>query len=497
MADFEGTALLTPSEMARADELAIGQGRTGLALMEAAGKAVADAVRLNAAPQPVVVLCGQGNNGGDGFVVARRLAAAGWPVHVAFSGHIDALPPDARTNAEAWTGETLPLSPDALAGCAIVVDALLGAGLSRDVSGDMARVIDAVNRSGRPVFAIDIPSGVDGATGAVRGIAIKADRTITFFRKKPGHLLLPGRGQSGRLSVVDIGIPGAVLETIGVTLRQNTPELWSLPPLDAGGHKYGRGAVMVVSGGLLNTGAARLSARAALRIGAGLVTLVGSRDALQVHAAQVTAIMLREAAGPEALAEAIAAGKIDAAVIGPAASVGETTREASLAILASGVAAVLDADALTSFAHTPDTLFAAIARRPDRPVVLTPHGGEFARLFGRIEGSKVDQARVAAERSGAIVVLKGGDTVVAAPDGRAVINAHASPLLATAGSGDVLAGMIAGLLARGMTGLEATCAAVWLHGDAALRHGRPGLVSDDLPDLIADAMAAITPASLR
>ena len=491
--------LLTVEEMAEADCRAIDGGVPGAVLMENAGRAVADEVsRRYPDADTVAVLCGPGNNGGDGFVAARHLAERGYKVRLGFGGEASRLPKDAAAMAKRYGGKKERLGKDLLTGADVVVDALFGAGLGRPVEGDLAELIDAANESGLPIIAVDVPSGIDGTTGEVKGTAINAVATVTFFRLKPGHLLLPGRSRCGKISLADIGIPDSVLETIRPMTFANEPALWlaQYPWPKPEGHKYARGHAVVVSGPLWSTGAARLGARGALRVGAGLVTVASPRDALTVNAAQLTAVMVREADDARALTQLLADNRKNAVLIGPGAGVGERTKAMVLAALASKAAVILDADAITSFADDPATLFAAIRSRAAL-VVLTPHDGEFARLFGDLTSSpKLQRAREAAARSGAIVVLKGADTVVAAPDGSASINATTNPWLATAGTGDVLGGMVLGLLAQGMPGFAGASAAVWLHGAAAKAFG-PGLIAEDLPEMLPSVLRDLTRQSGR
>jgi hydroxyethylthiazole kinase-like uncharacterized protein yjeF len=482
--------VLTTAEMEHADRLAIAGGTPGFALMLRAGQAVAEAAMHLAEQGPILVVAGRGNNGGDGFVAATELVARGRAVSIILLCDRDTLQGDAALAARGWKGPVLPCNATAIGAPALIVDALFGAGLNRPVKGDPHDIIEAINANGAPVLSVDLPSGINGTTGAVMGVAVRATETVTFFRRKPAHLLLPGRVYCGRVRVADIGIEAGVLDEIRPLTFENIPKLWreSFPVPRIDGHKYARGHAVVVSGDAAATGAARLAARGALRAGAGLVTLASPRDALAINASALTAVMIRAIDTKAEFADLLADKRLNACVIGPGAGVGERTRDFVLAALSAKRALVLDADALTSFADAPDHLFEAIKSSRDPQVILTPHEGEFPRLFSDMSNkhplrSKLERVRAATERSGAVVLLKGPDTVVAAPDGRAAIAANAPPWLATAGAGDVLAGMIAGFLAQGVAAFEAACMGVWMHGEAGSEAG-PGLIAEDLPEVL-------------
>ena len=557
--------LLTNEDMREADRRAVALGVPSLTLMENAGRAVAnEAAKMVSAGARIAVLCGPGNNGGDGFVAARLLRRRGFDARVHLLGDKSALQGDAAEMARQYEFPIWPANKDALQSMHLIIDALFGAGLSRRLDGAAADLVTAINASGIPVLSVDVPSGLNGTTGSVDGFAVRAIHTVTFFRKKPGHLLTPGRSLCGEVIVADIGIPEEVLDSslspllqrgegggegrqhapaqaaapppdqvsganplpiegmgrgkVGITTFENMTALWreQFPWPKEDRHKYTRGHAVVVSGPPHQTGAARLAARGALRIGAGLVTVAASPQALLVNAAHLTAIMLTPFGSARDFAEILKDERKNAVLIGPGCGVGAETRDLVETALASGAAVVMDADALTSFAAaqdeaaprsgfgftaatkienaSPTGLFSAIRQRPDRAAVMTPHEGEFARLFPDVAplgASKLERARAAAKLSGAIVVLKGPDTVIAAPDGRAAINSNAPPTLATAGSGNVLAGFITGLIAQGMPAFEAACAAVWLHGECANTFG-PGLIAEYLPEMLPGVLADLS-----
>ncbi len=463
------TELLTPAQMAHADILAAKFGVTGPTLTANAGRAVCRAVMTRYRPCRTLVLCGPGNNGGDGYVVARLLQQSGWPVAVA-----RLAPPrpgtDAASAALGWSGPAADFAPASAARAELVIDAVFGAGLSRDVDAHVAATLAAASR----VVAIDVPSGLDGATGAPLGFAPQAELTVTFFRLKPGHVLLPGRTLCGDIVLADIGLPRRVLAQTERSIILNGPGQWCLPVLAAAGHKYSRGHVTIV-GGASMTGATRLAAEGARRGGAGLVTIAAPRDAAAIYRAGAMGVIVTD----ENLDLLLNDDRRQVWVCGPGLGV-DAARRALLTLVTAKRTIVADADALTAFSGDPDGLRGV--------AVLTPHAGEFARVFGPLASDRPKAAAAAAARTGAVLLLKGADTIIAAPDGRILINASAPPWLATAGAGDVLAGLVAAMLAQGMPPWEAAAAAAWLHGRAALAAGR-GMVAEDIPAALPAAFA--------
>lgn len=460
-------ALYSPAQCASMDAAAPGFGVSIQSLMQAAAHAVARTVQRHWPQGAVLFLCGPGNNGGDALVAAQILREQGRVVSV-----FSLIDPSARQGTAAWAqtqwqGRWESQCPD-FRRFSVVVDGLLGAGLDRPVEGETAALIQALAASNVPVCAIDVPSGLDGATGQVRGLVAPASVTVSFVRYKPGHVLYPGRDLCGKLELADIGMPAPALQE--ATTWLNEPTLWRryLPQLSAHSHKYTRGHALVIGGDRM-TGASRLAARAAQRAGAGLVSMAVPPSVWPVYASAMDSIMVAP------LDESITQDeRIRAWLVGPGAGLSEETRRLTLALLATGRPCVLDADAISSFAAQPQELLDAVHEQ----CVLTPHSGEFARVFDA-GPDRLEAARLAARQCGAVMVLKGADTIIAAPDGRALINACAPPWLATGGSGDVLAGLVCGLLTQGMPAFEAAGAAVWLHSQAALEFG-PGLIPEDL-----------------
>jgi NAD(P)H-hydrate epimerase len=480
--------VLTPSQMKLADLETIASGIPGIELMRRAGRAVADNAEKLASPGArVVVVAGPGQNGGDGFIAAALLSDRGYQVRLGLLGAPARLTGDAAEAARDWTGEVGRIEDLSFNDADLIIDALFGTGLTRDLEGAARLAVERMNASGRPVLAVDLPSGIDGDTGEVRGLAVEATRTVTFAARKPCHLLMPGRAYCGPVDVADIGISRNTLESKGGTLFANSPALWNhvLPRPGLSSHKYERGHTLVASGGATRTGAARLAARAALRIGSGLVTVASPPEALGVNAAHLTAVMLRGCDGPEGLNTILQDPRFNALVLGPALGIHAGTRAMVAVAVHARRSLVLDADALTSFEGLATELHGAFRHGP---TVLTPHDGEFSRLFkGHPDlvdpASKIERVRRAAAYTGAVVLLKGADTVIAARDGRAAINENGTPYLATAGSGDTLCGLIAGLMAQGVPAFEASCAGVWIHAEAGASFG-PGLIAEDLAELV-------------
>jgi hydroxyethylthiazole kinase-like uncharacterized protein yjeF len=471
-------ALVSVAQMNEADRLAESAGKSVFDLMESAGRAVAGEIARRWTPRPIAVLCGPGNNGGDGFVAALALSQSGWTVKVALLGTRAALRGAALAHAKRWPGTIETLGPAALDGAALVVDAIFGSGLNRPLEAGVRATLALARQRGVPIIAVDVPSGVPGDSGTAHE-AVAAVCTVTFARKKPAHLLLPARDLCGEVIVADIGIPEPVFDQLKINTWENHPQQWrkDLPLPQFAANKYTRGHALLI-GGYPMTGAARMAARAAARVGAGLTTIAVPENSLPIYAAALTSIMVQPLATDEDLGHLLADPRYTGCLIGPGAGASDSTRAKALRMLASGKAVLVDADAITAFAARPEELFEAI----QQACVITPHEGEFKRLFA-IDGDKLSRARRAAQQSGAVIVLKGSDTVIAAPDGRAAINSNAPPSLATAGSGDVLGGLIVGLLAQRMEAFSAACAAVWMHGAAAEAFG-PGLLAEDLPDLI-------------
>ena len=510
------TDLLTAAQMRAVEVAAIAAHHvTGLELMERAGRGVVDAVfamwpDLVQTAHRARVLCGPGNNGGDGYVVARLLREWGWLVDVVQFGDPAALPPDARTNHDRWLelGPVAPLASldHSLAGYDLAVDALFGTGLTRGLSGDLDAAVSVFASDHGPAgcrrVAVDLPSGLCSDSGRPLGPVAKCDLTVTFHTSKPGHYLGEGPNFCGRVQIADIGLAARLRSFAAGPIAElvNKPGT-NIGKVNAGAagkgstHKYSHGHVLVLAGPPGRGGAARLAARGALRIGAGLVTLGCPAPALAENAAQLNAIMLREVDGPDDAAAILGDPRISAVALGPGLGVADAARALVGAVLKSERPAVLDADALTGFAEAPDRLF----QKLHGDVVLTPHAGEFGRLFPDLleslkapphrgpAYSKLDAARAASARAGCTVLFKGADTVIAAPDGRcgvvAAVYDNAAPWLATAGSGDVLCGFIAGLLARGFEPFKAAATAAWLHVACARKFG-PGLIAEDLPEML-------------
>lgn len=479
--------LLTPEDSRRADKWAVENGTNGLTLMEAAGRAVADVITdyigtpLEAGGE-IVILCGPGNNGGDGFVAARYLEEWGYPVRVMLSVQAKDLKGDAAIMARRWQGGIGSLDARKLRGASVIVDGLFGTGLARALDGEYAGIIEAANDTEAFRIAIDMPSGLDADSGIPTGPCFSADATVTFFTKKPGHVMVPGRflcGGNDNIHVADIGISSRTFEDIRPYLFENSPILWGshYPFPGPETHKYHRGHLLVLGGKEPTLGACRLAAMAGLRVGAGLVTLAAPTETYNIQATALTDVMVRRFDSAFGFLGIMSDARINTVLLGPGASVGEKTAELVQDVIKRKKAMVLDADALTSLVGRLEQFAAEDVEK----AVLTPHEGEFARLFPGLaqEPNRMAAARSAAVSSKCHIVLKGVSTIVAAPDGRVSIASNAPAWLSVAGTGDVLSGIIAGLMAQGMPPFEAASAGVWLHGEAAMKAGR-GLIASDL-----------------
>lgn len=471
--------LLTTEEMYKADAQTIASGTPGITLMENAGGAVANEITRRWQPRETLVCCGPGNNGGDGFVVARLLHETGWPVRLCLLGDYNALTGDALLAAQKWPSDIQSVSVSELADEPLVVDALYGAGLSRDLSGPALEIVRAVNSQKIDCVSIDVPSGIDGNTGVVRGDAPVSVTTVTFFRAKPAHFLMPARAYIGDLVVADIGIDETATAELTSKVYLNGPGIWCdrFPQPAMNTHKFARGHLLI-AGGQEMTGAALLAADAARRIGAGLVTVAAPADVWRIYASHRPGLLVKKTTSLVDYIDLLTDPRIGCLLIGPGFGVGNKTREWVNAALASGKPIVLDADGLSAYADNPDELF----ERLHSQCVLTPHAGEFSRLFDA-SGHRLENLQNAVLRTAATILLKGPDTVIVNSTGQRVINASGTPYLATAGSGDVLAGLIAGLMTQGMGPFDAACAGTWMHGKAAELFG-PGLIAEDIPELI-------------
>lgn len=492
-----GPDILTVSQHAELDRLAALAGTPLGALMENAGRQVANEIARRWPSCDVQVLCGPGNNGGDGYVIARHLEARGFAVDLMTFGDQANASAEARAMAAAWTGPSRPFVAGEPLRAALVVDAVFGAGLARALPEALSQHFRDIMEAGVPIVAVDVPSGLHGDRARFLEDAQpwSAHLTVTFFRKKPAHVLMPGRQHCGEVLVVDIGIGDGLLAALdelplaNADSQRHCRETTSVPPLsppDVQAHKHARGHCFVLSGPATSTGAARLAAEAALRAGAGLVTVLGSDDALPVLASHLTAVMVRGLGPPGELKSLLSDPRPVALVAGPALGVTAATRQLLAHALAAHRPCVLDADALTVYEGDPPELFGQL----NSGCVLTPHVGEFNRLFpGQLDraSNRIEAVRAAARQAGAVVLLKGPDTVIARPDGEVAVNTNGPPQLATAGSGDVLAGIIGGLLAQGLDAFEAAKSAAFWHGACGSLAG-PGLVAEDLPPLLPRVM---------
>lgn len=470
--------ILTNEQMAAADRLMVVRGTPGFALMRRAGQGAAAIIKTLYKPQAVTVLCGPGNNGGDGYVVARELKDAGFGVNVWSLADPERLKGDARQAFEMWKR---PLCADPSLSTGLIIDAVFGTGFNKKLEEPLVSIFKKVKNLNFNVVAIDIPSGLNGATGVADPAVLPARHTITFARKKAGHCLMPGRALCGKIHIVDIGIPEEIIREAGFTAQDNHPDLWKarFPHRKADDHKYDHGHAVIV-GAAKMTGATRLAAEACARIGAGLTTVIAPPGTGEIYRRTLAPHVIVEDRR-NGLSAHLSDDRRNVCLIGPGAGRdnADVLQKDVFDTLQTKKMAVLDADALNCFENSREKFYNLL----NKNYILTPHEGEFSRLFPDIKGSKIDRAQTAADRTGAAVVLKGPDTVIAAPGQKPFINTNAPPWLATAGSGDVLAGMITGLAAQGMEPFDAACAAVWIHGKAARLFGE-GLTAPDITSKI-------------
>ncbi len=476
------------------DKMAVDEGVSLSDLMETAGKRSAEIIINEIVPKiknfnkKIYVICGPGNNGGDGFVVARYLKEEGISIRILSLNSEKELNNVVMQKLKDLDTELENIGEISFSEADVVVDAIFGVGINRPVNKNYVKVFREINKESKLIVSLDIPSGVDTDTGLLMPEAIKADHTITFVYPKLGHYLLPAKKYVGNIHVVDIGIPINVNSKIenGYMFHLNSPDYWisdfKWPAEDD--HKYKRGHVLVQSGPESSTGAARLAAISALRIGAGAVTLSSSREALNVNATHLTSVMIKEINNSEEFFNFLDQKKINSLIIGPGCGVNQFTKELTLNALNYKISLILDADAISSFEEeSVDFIKALEYSKAD--VIITPHEGEFNKIFGNLKGSKIERTKSAAIKSKSTVILKGNDTVIASPDGEVIISDKTSPFLATAGSGDVLSGICGGLTAQGMKSFKAACAAQWIHSSIGLIAG-PGLIAEDMISIIKD-----------
>lgn len=429
--------LLTADEMIHADAATIAAGTPGEVLMERAAAGVVKVIEAYYSPRKVLAICGSGNNGRDAKIAAEILRAKNWEAGIVNAASCEVIPADVQ----------------------IIIDGVFGTGLDREISGQYANLIKRMNEHTAVKVAVDIPSGVNASTGEIMGVALKAEHTITFAAAKCGHYLLPGKMCVGQLHLTDIGVTQETLKAIKPMHLLNNPALWRMPELTLDMHKYDRGYALVMGGDIASAGAAKLSANAALKMGAGMVGVICDESTLPIYAESLMAVMTKLAKDEAAFDELIQDERCDALLIGPGAGRNHKTLERSKKMLANGKSVVLDADALCE----------EILPYCHEKTVITPHGGEFCRMFQKAAsyGDKLSQTKNALKNFPGVLVYKGNDTVISQRSKPIAINGNAPPSLATAGAGDVLAGMIVSLMAQGMEPFEAACAAVWLHGETA------------------------------